>query len=52
MLKHTSTLFALSDHYILSRKWRVLLIKYRPIIVVGQAYTQQTRNIDIIGPTS
>ena len=24
-LKHTTTLFALSDHYILSRKWRVIV---------------------------
>ena len=36
VLKHTTTLFALSDHYSLSREWRVLLllIKYRPIIMV------------------
>ena len=33
LLKHTSTLFSLSDHDILSRE--LLLIKYRPIIVVG-----------------
>ena len=24
-LKHTTTLFALSDHYILSREWRVIV---------------------------
>ena len=34
-LKHTTTLFAMSDHYILSREWELLLIKYRPIIMVG-----------------
>ena len=32
-LKHTITLFALSDRYILRRE--LLLIKYRPIIMVG-----------------
>ena len=25
VLKHTTTLFALSDHYILSREWRVIV---------------------------
>ena len=24
-LKHTTTLFSLSDHYILSREWRVIV---------------------------
>ena len=27
MLKHTTTLFSLSDHYILSREWRVIVDK-------------------------
>ena len=25
LLKHTTTLFSLSDHYILSREWRVIV---------------------------
>ena len=25
VLKHTTTLFSLSDHYILSREWRVIV---------------------------
>ena len=25
ILKHTTTLFSLSDHYILSREWRVIV---------------------------
>ena len=35
-LKHTTTLFALSDHYILiAGNGDLLLIKYKPIIMVG-----------------
>ena len=32
LLKHTTTLFYLFDHYILSREWRVA--SYRPIIMI------------------
>ena len=34
LLKHTTTLFSLSDHDILSRNVELVLIKYRPIITV------------------
>ena len=34
-LKHTTTLFSLTDHYILSRNGELLLIKYKSIIMVG-----------------
>ena len=34
-LKHTTTLFVLCDHYILSRNGELLMIKYRTIIMVG-----------------
>ena len=35
-LKHTTKLFALSDHYTLSREWRVIVDQvYIPIIMVG-----------------
>ena len=40
-LKHTTTLFSLSDHYILSREWRVIVDQYTPIIMVGlRCYNQ------------
>ena len=39
-LKHTATLFALPDHYILNGEF--LLTKYRPIIMVGLWYYNQS----------
>ena len=34
-LKHTTTLWSLSDHYILSGNGELVLTWYRPIIMVG-----------------
>ena len=43
ILKHTTTLFALSDHYILRREWRVIVNQvHRPIIMEGQWYYNQS----------
>ena len=38
-LKHTTTLFALSDHYILSREWRVIVDQLH-----GRTYNQSSVN--------
>ena len=40
VFEHTTRLFALSDHDIVSREWRV--IKYSPIIMVGLWYYNQS----------
>ena len=44
-LKHTTTLFFLSDHYILSRWWRVIIDQVQTkniIIMVGLWYYNQS----------
>ena len=42
LLKHTTTLCPLSDHDILSRNVELVLIKYRPIIMVDLWYYNQS----------
>ena len=41
-LKHTTTLFSLSDHYILSREWIVIVDQVQTIIMVGLMYFNQS----------
>ena len=38
LLKNTTTLFSVSDHYILSRKWRVIVDQVKTNIMVGLWY--------------
>ena len=48
MFKTTTTLFALSDHYILGRNGELMLIEYRPIIMVGLWSYNQSAGIDLL----